>query len=219
MSHPYKSVTIFLLSTLALSMQAVYAQSVDTQQGNLEESVVSVTLDEITVIGSKDNVPLMTGSGYYVDNEQLENEYITDINQVLKTVPGVYVSEEDGLGLRPNISIRAGIGGRSSKVHLMEDGIPIAPAPYAAPAAYYHPTALRMSGVEILKGAPLLRYGPQTTGGVINYLSTPIPATNGGQAMTSINDRGGVDVHAYACLLYTSPSPRDKRQSRMPSSA
>ena len=25
--------------------------------------------------------------------------------------------------------------------------------------------------------------------------------------------------HAYTCLLYTSPSPRDKRQSRMPSSA
>ena len=25
--------------------------------------------------------------------------------------------------------------------------------------------------------------------------------------------------HAFPCLLYTSPSPRDKRQSRMPSSA
>ena len=25
--------------------------------------------------------------------------------------------------------------------------------------------------------------------------------------------------HQYCCLLYTSPSPRDKRQSRMPSSA
>ena len=25
--------------------------------------------------------------------------------------------------------------------------------------------------------------------------------------------------HNYICLLYTSPSPRDKRQSRMPSSA
>ena len=25
--------------------------------------------------------------------------------------------------------------------------------------------------------------------------------------------------HMYPCLLYTSPSPRDKRQSRMPSSA
>ena len=26
-------------------------------------------------------------------------------------------------------------------------------------------------------------------------------------------------IEAYVCLLYTSPSPRDKRQSRMPSSA
>ena len=30
---------------------------------------------------------------------------------------------------------------------------------------------------------------------------------------------GGVFDIAYGCLLYTSPSPRDKRQSRMPSSA
>ena len=34
------------------------------------------------------------------------------------------------------------------------------------------------------------------------------------------NEDGTVDVAEYAtCLLYTSPSPRDKRQSRMPSSA
>ena len=31
--------------------------------------------------------------------------------------------------------------------------------------------------------------------------------------------RGLVRDPARACLLYTSPSPRDKRQSRMPSSA
>ena len=30
---------------------------------------------------------------------------------------------------------------------------------------------------------------------------------------------GTADRVAYGCLLYTSPSPRDKRQSRMPSSA
>ena len=29
----------------------------------------------------------------------------------------------------------------------------------------------------------------------------------------------GGNVETYRCLLYTSPSPRDKRQSRMPSSA
>ena len=31
--------------------------------------------------------------------------------------------------------------------------------------------------------------------------------------------RGGWKIHLSGCLLYTSPSPRDKRQSRMPSSA
>ena len=29
----------------------------------------------------------------------------------------------------------------------------------------------------------------------------------------------GIGVSVFSCLLYTSPSPRDKRQSRMPSSA
>ena len=33
-----------------------------------------------------------------------------------------------------------------------------------------------------------------------------------------LNERDAIE-HAITCLLYTSPSPRDKRQSRMPSSA
>ena len=33
-------------------------------------------------------------------------------------------------------------------------------------------------------------------------------------------DKGVIDLtNKNSCLLYTSPSPRDKRQSRMPSSA
>ena len=33
-------------------------------------------------------------------------------------------------------------------------------------------------------------------------------------------EKGFIDsIRHYDCLLYTSPSPRDKRQSRMPSSA
>ena len=33
------------------------------------------------------------------------------------------------------------------------------------------------------------------------------------------NTRQAVNSITFTCLLYTSPSPRDKRQSRMPSSA
>ena len=35
----------------------------------------------------------------------------------------------------------------------------------------------------------------------------------------SAEHRGALEVFNISCLLYTSPSPRDKRQSRMPSSA
>eukprot|EP00827_Trimyema_finlayi_P002468 TRINITY_DN2227_c0_g1_i1.p2 TRINITY_DN2227_c0_g1~~TRINITY_DN2227_c0_g1_i1.p2 ORF type:complete len:133 (-),score=49.63 TRINITY_DN2227_c0_g1_i1:12-410(-) len=37
--------------------------------------------------------------------------------------------------------------------------------------------------------------------------------------MTHVNDNVMVAAGCYCCLLYTSPSPRDKRQSRMPSSS
>ena len=36
---------------------------------------------------------------------------------------------------------------------------------------------------------------------------------------TIMRQETGIDYYYTACLLYTSPSPRDKRQSRMPSSA
>ena len=35
----------------------------------------------------------------------------------------------------------------------------------------------------------------------------------------SAEDRDCSFVHPYGCLLYTSPSPRDRTRSRMPSSA
>ncbi len=132
-------------------------------------------LDPTVMIGSKEEVYRLPGSGYFLGEEELRAHNHFSVNRVLADVPGVYLREEDGFGNFPNISVRGGDGTRSEKITLMEDGILTAPAPYSAPAAYYSPNAGRMSGLEVLKGSSQVRFGPQTTGGAINYLSTPIP--------------------------------------------
>ena len=74
-------------------------------------------IDEMTIIGSKLDVRKVAGSGAVIDNDQIATEVSTDINQLLKTVSGVYVREEDGYGLRPNFGIRGATSERSEKSH------------------------------------------------------------------------------------------------------
>lgn len=154
-----------------------------------------LTLEPMQIIGDRSDARVLPGSGAVVEKKQLDVEGTTDIHQVLKTVPGVYAREEEGEGLRPNIGIRGATAERSGNVTLMEDGVLLAPAPYSNPAAYFFPTMMRISGVEILKGAPLLRHGPQTTGGVVNLLSTPIPAQRQGNVEAVMDERGSTDLH------------------------
>lgn len=133
------------------------------------------TLEPLTVVGSADEVFELTGSGSFVSAEDFRSKGYTNLKQIAAKVPSVFIRDEDGYGNFPNISLRGVDGSRSSKVTLMEDGILTAPSPYAAPAAYYSPKAGRMAGIEFLKGSSQVRYGPHTTGGVVNFISTPIP--------------------------------------------
>ncbi len=182
---------MFKPSRLSLAVAISLAPSLNWAAGDEQPEM----LEPMEIIGDASAAQTLPGSGYVVGEQQMKTEVETDINQVLKTVPGVYVREEEGLGLRPNIGIRGATAERSSNVTLMEDGILIAPAPYSNPAAYYFPTLKRMSSLEALKGAPLLRYGPQTTGGVVNLISTPIPDQRQGYIESVTNDRGSTDVH------------------------
>ncbi len=140
-----------------------------------EESASPKELAPMSILGAPSQIYSTPGSAQYIDFESLREFSYNDINQVLRKVPGVYVRPEDGYGLFPNISLRGVDTTRSAKVTLMEDSILAAPAPYASPAAYYSPTIARMNGLEVMKGSSQIRYGPHTTGGAINFLSTPIP--------------------------------------------
>ena len=138
-------------------------------------------LDTMTILGASVDLPRTVGSAHRLDEEALQTFAYDDINRTLNAVPGLYIREEDGFGLRPNIGLRGANSDRSQKVTLMEDGVLFGPAPYAAPAAYYFPLSARMSGVEVYKGPAAIAYGPQTIGGAINLLSTPVPEQRQGR--------------------------------------
>ncbi len=142
-------------------------------QDSMSDSVF--ILSDVTIIGAKTKT--LPGSGAFISNKKLLQLNQPDVNKVLRTIPGVNVRDEEGFGLRPNIGLRGTPVNRSARITLMEDGILMAPAPYADPSAYYFPTFARMEGVEVLKGSSQIKYGPYTIGGAINLLSTSIPSS------------------------------------------
>ena len=132
-------------------------------------------IKEVTIIGTKEEKKSLSGSGMQISAAELRRHGYSDLNQIVSSVPGVYVREEDGYGLRPNIGIRGATSERSQKITLMEDGVLIAPAPYSAPAAYYITNASRLYAVEVLKGPSAIQTGPHTVGGAINLVTRPVP--------------------------------------------
>lgn len=168
---------LVLTFILLFSFIGVEAQTKSTNKKSSDsiQYLREVTIIANKILGSKFEAKNRTGSAYFVSKKELQQHNYTDINRVLGQVPGVSIYEEDGFGLRPNISLRGTSPERSSKINIMEDGVLIAPAPYSASAAYYFPNINRMQSVEVLKGSSQIQYGPNTTGGAINFISTEIP--------------------------------------------
>lgn len=132
------------------------------------------TLPRVDVIGTSTGIAKSPGSAYTIDAATLEESRLFNVNEALRKVPGLHVRDEEGVGLRPNIGIRGQNPTRSTKTLLLEDGLPLSFAPYGDNASYYHPPIDRYDAIEVSKGSQVIRFGPQTAGGVINYI-TPMP--------------------------------------------
>ena len=181
-----------LIVYLTICLTLLISPLAFAQEGDTEEVIESVT-----IIGSAEDQKKLAGSGQIISNADLLKAMDTDIQKILTAVPGLYMRTEEGYGLRPNISIRGTAIERSAKVAIMEDGVLVAPSPYTSSSAYYFPTTGRIHSVEVLKGPAAVTQGPQTIGGAINLISTPIPNVPSGKFVQELGENGMMRTHAY----------------------
>lgn len=134
------------------------------------------TMPQIEVIGQIERFVRIPGSADLISRQQIQAIAPVSGHEVFRRISGLHVVEEEGVGLRANIGIRGLDPDKSRTVLMLEDGIPVALAPYGEPEMYYTPSMDRMAGVEILKGSGSILFGPQTFGGVINYITANPPA-------------------------------------------
>ena len=116
------------LNRLALAVSLASLAMPALGQNEADET----NIQTIRIIGTQQDARSLSGFGNVITQEDLEVFEYTDIHKILSSVPGINFRPEEGYGLRPNISIRGTYADRSGKITLMEDGVLIAPAPYAA---------------------------------------------------------------------------------------
>jgi Fe(3+) dicitrate transport protein len=163
------------------------------QAASLAEAVV---VTSSSIAGLPEAVGRIPGSVDVLEREMLELSRVFTSSEALRKVPGVNVRDEEGFGLRPNIGIRGLNPTRSTKVLLLEDGIPLTYAPYGDNASYYHPPIDRFESVEVLKGSGQILYGPQTIGGVVNYITRTPPEKTSGSVTLVGGNRDYFNGHA-----------------------
>ena len=150
---------------IACSLMATMAQAAEEKK-----------LEKIEVKGIlPDRLESVPGSFNVIDQKQLEERRPVSIKEALSTTPGINIVGEDSMGLNLNIGMRGMNPRRSARTLLMEDGVPIFFAPYGDPSAHYSTPLDRVDRIEVVKGSGQILYGPQTMGGMINFVTKPVP--------------------------------------------
>ncbi len=166
--------------------------SAETTKLSVELTVIKRTIASIEVVASVESLrTVIPGSLHVISKDDLISSKPIDANEVLRRVPGINLREDSGpVAMRLNIGMRGLNPNRSRKVLVLEDGIPIALAPYGEPDMYYSPPIERMSRVEILKGSGQIAHGPQTVGGVVNFVTPEPPSKLRGDIDLEVGQRG-----------------------------
>lgn len=170
MKKPVRKLTV---TAVMLAFAGTYANALAEASAADTEKI---KLDAVSVKGIlPEKLEAVPGSFNLVDEEALEERRPISIKDALNNVPGINIVGEDAMSLNLNIGMRGMNPRRSSRTLLMEDGMPIFFAPYGDPSAHYSTPLDRVDRIEVVKGSGQILYGPQTMGGMINFVTKPVP--------------------------------------------
>lgn len=144
--------------------------------GDKADAKAEAKVIDVRVIGSAaDALQKIPGSGQLISARDVARAQPNDVAELLRRVPGLVVRQEQGGGLRLDISVRGLDSTRSRRVLVLEDGVPVSNNPYGEPDLYYSTPFERVRGVEVVKGSGSILFGPQTVGGVVHFLTHAPP--------------------------------------------
>ncbi len=161
-------------------------------------SIEPILMTKLEIISEVDApYEALPGAATVMGMEKLKLINPIGTQEMLEYVPGINGFADDGIGnSRISIGIRGLNPRRSSRVLILEDGIPIQPALYVYPNMYYNPPSDRIDQIEVIKGSGTILYGPQTMGGVINYFTRRPRSEFGGMLKVTSGENGYNSVFA-----------------------
>jgi len=125
---------------ISLDQIEITQQNRHIHLGKIKMQEKQIRIPEIVVQRVRNNYnEKYKGSNHVVAKKQLDQIQPLGSEEVLKTVSGVNVASDMGISNRLNVGIRGSYPRRADKIMVLEDGTPIAPAPYLSPSAYYNP--------------------------------------------------------------------------------
>lgn len=166
------------VSVVALISAPVMAQgpTSDTDNKQFVLPAMNVTGDWLGA-PTEESEKTYTGSRTIVDSEELHKRGALNLEDALRAIPGVQVLDETGTGILPNIGVRGLNPLRSERLQILTDGYPIAIGPYSNVGVSLFPVTLpSLEAVDVVRGGAAVHYGPNNVGGVVNFVTRPIPA-------------------------------------------
>lgn len=159
-------------------------KSLGNNSWTLETAPISQE-DTLVVVGDwlgnarENDVYEHAGARDVINREDFSKTGATTMRDVLNRIPGVSAPENNGTGSH-DLAMSFGIRGLNprlaSRSTVLMDGIPVPFAPYGQPQLSLAPLSLgNMNAVDVVRGGGAVRYGPQSVGGVVNFVTRAIP--------------------------------------------